>query len=464
MSNGDKVSVILLAAGKGSRMKSALPKILHPVGGLALINHLLVTTRQLNPRNIAVVVGGEDVEKVKQEIIQHNPDLVSRLHFVLQEERNGTGGATRVAAQALGAQLAENVVIICGDIPLISFDSLKDMLYRLNTREPEHENALALLSFNAPSDNTSYGRLVLNEKEDSVSRIVEFKDANEAERKITLCNSGVIAVKSQYLLPLLSRLDNKNAAKEYYLTDIVKLAVAQGLYCRHLLVPELEVRGANTKVELADIEQVFQDRQRRRFMDAGVTLLDPGSTFFSYDTEIEGEVTIYPQVFLSSGVKIKAGATIFPYCFLQEVTIGNNVQVGPFARTRGGVILEENSKMGSFVEMKHTYVGRGSKVPHLSYVGDAELGENTNIGGGTITCNYDGYHKSSTFIGDGVLVGSNNSLVAPINIGNNVVTGAGSVLTDNVPADSMALGRAKQVNMQGRAVKYHQLKRARNKK
>lgn len=452
------VSIIVLAAGRGSRMLSTQPKVLHEVGGLALINHVLRTATAIKPKNIAVVLGGEGAEAVRQSVIEHNQQALERIHFVFQQEANGTGGATKIAVEALGSELANNVLVIFGDTPFVTTETMIELLYKLNTIEPDKENALVVVGFEVQDITKPYGRLVLDDKETSILEIVEFKDANETERRIELCNAGIMAINRKFLPGFLANLKNTNAAREYYLTDIVAEAVAQGLRCQYLLVEEQEIVGINTRLELAQAEKIFQERQRRLFMDRGVTMIDPRTVYFSYDTEIAREVVIYPNVFFRSGVKIASGVTIFPYCFLEHITIQANAQVGPFVRTRGEVQLQENSKIGSFVDLKDAQIGTGSKVPHLSYIGNTVMGANSNIGAGTITCNYDGYNKYATKIGDNVLIGSNNSLVAPLEIGDNAITGAGGTFTRDIPADALAISRKRAKILEHKSISYHAVK------
>lgn len=457
MSN--RLTVIILAAGKGSRMKSGLHKTLHPIAGKPMLYHLLESVTELQPDRICVVVGSE-----KQQVI----DAVSGFeggaqkaayHFVEQTEQLGTGHAVKVAVDALaeqsgGTSETGDVLVLYGDVPFVPADVMRDMIH---TRQ-NASAAASVLGF-TPADAGKYGRLVLDEYSDLL-RIVEFKDASDSERQLTLCNSGMMALDAESLPQMLGQVRNDNAAGEYYLTDLVAIAREAGKQVTTAHASEEQVMGVNSRADLASAEAAFQARKRREMMDAGVTLVDPDSVFFAADTVIAADVTIEPHVFMGAGVTIGAGSVIRAFSHLEGAIIGEKAQIGPYARLRPGTELAAQTKVGNFVETKKAKVGVGSKINHLSYVGDAVLGADVNVGAGTITCNYDGFNKAQTTMGDGSFIGSNSALVAPVNIGAGAIVAAGSTITKDVEPDSLAITRAGQKTYSGWAVKFRKRAKA----
>ncbi len=434
MSQSD-LAVIILAAGKGTRMKSALHKVLHPLGGRPMLHHLMNTLDMLQPVRKVIVVGAG-----KAQVEQSVGD---RAEIVVQEPQLGTGHAVQVTRDQL-ADFSGDILILYGDVPLLSSDTLKKLL---DKRHSEKNPAVVVLGFE-PEDTRAYGRLVLDDQGGLIS-IVEHKDATEDERAIGLCNSGIMAIDGARMFELLDRLDDNNAAKEFYLTDIVAIARSMGCECAVAVASESEVIGINSRSELAEAEAIFQTAKRQEFMDGGVTLLDPSSVYFSYDTEIASDVTIEPNVFFGPGVVVEENVTIRAFCHFEGATIRKNATVGPYARLRPKADVGAGAKIGNFVEVKKSVIKDGAKISHLSYIGDAIIGAGANIGAGTITCNYDGFNKSLTEIGAGAFIGSNTALVAPVSIGEGAIVGAGSVVTRPVSADALVVGRAKQKEIDG---------------
>jgi len=427
------ISVIILAAGKGTRMKSDLPKVMHKIVGQEMINMVIDEVENINPLNTTIVVSEELKEGWS---FNSNPLLV------VQKERKGTGHAVITALEQI-RNLGDKVIILYGDTPLISQDTLNKMSQELN------EFDLCILGFEETKEN-KYGRLVVDKK-NNLQRIVEFKDASDEERKITLCNSGVIAVRGNKINELLKQITNDNAAKEYYLTDIVGLCESK----TYLQTSYTEVLGVNSKIELANLEKIKQSQLRKYHMENGVTLIDPSSVYFAFDTKIAKNSIIYPNVFFGPKVNVGENVEIKSFSHIENAVIKNNCSIGPFARIRPESVLEEDVKIGNFVEVKKSNLKSGAKVSHLSYIGDSEIGKNSNIGAGTITCNYDGYNKFKTKIGEDVFVGSNTALVAPVEIRDKAVIGAGSVITKNVNENDLAVARSKQINLNEGAKKFH---------
>ncbi len=425
----DELAVIILAAGKGTRMKSDLPKVLHKVCGKSMLGHVISVATSLDPKKLTVVLAPNS-EQVEKEVRLHFPAT----EISIQQQQLGTGDAVKAAKDALKG-FTGNVIILSGDTPLISAETAK-----LLTQAIKSENEIHLLGF-TPHDAARYGRLVTQGNE--VTEIVEFKDADEKQRTIKLCNSGIYALNAKLLFNLLDELDNHNAQKEYYLTDIVRLAKNKGIKTFFHNVPEQEVLGVNDKAELADIERILQERLRKNALINGVTMAAPETVFLNHDTKFGRNVTLLPYVIIH-----------------EDVEIGDNVTIGPFANIRPHTKIGNNAKIGNFVEIKKSVIGEGSKVNHLSYVGDSTLGRNVNVGAGTITCNYDGISKSETIIGDGAFIGSNSALVAPVSIGSEAMVAAGSTITGDVPDGALGVSRTQQKNLAGWAVKF----RKRNKK
>ncbi|MEH6720075.1 MAG: bifunctional UDP-N-acetylglucosamine diphosphorylase/glucosamine-1-phosphate N-acetyltransferase GlmU [Aurantimonas endophytica] len=427
---------IILAAGEGTRMKSSMSKVLHPVGGLAMIRHVARAAAAAGSSDLAVVVGrdGEAVEAAVR------VDVGTVATFP-QQERLGTAHAV-LAARAAIAEGVDDVLVLFADTPLIRPETLA------RTRAVLADGAAVCVVGFRPADPTGYGRLV--EQDGELVAIREEKDASAEERAIGFCNAGVMAFAGAEALAMLDAIGNANAKGEYYLTDLVEIARRAGRSVRAIEANADEVTGVNNRAELASVEALWQDRRRRAAMLDGVTLQDPATVYFSHDTEIDADVTIEPSVYFGPGVRVASGATIHAFSHIEQTSIGPNVSVGPFARLRPGTRLAAGSKVGNFCEVKNAEIGEGAKVNHLSYVGDATVGAAANLGAGTITCNYDGALKHLTEIGAGAFIGSNSALVAPVRIGDGAYVGTGSVITDDVPDDALAIARQRQVNKPGR--------------
>ena len=433
------VAAVILAAGKGTRMKSDLHKVLHPLAGRPMLLHLMASVAELNPEQTVIVVGAQR-EQVEAAVAGTGAAVV------VQEPQLGTGHAVQ-QAQATLAGFDGAVLVLYGDVPLVESATLARMLAAL-----DNQTAVVVLGFR-PADPGHYGR-VIADADGRIILMVEYKDADEAERAVTLCNSGMMAVRARDLWPLLARVDNANAAGEYYLVDVATMAAADGLGARVIETDAAEVAGVNSRAELAAVESAWQARRRAAMMAAGVTLLDPATTYFAYDTAIARDVTIEPGVFFGPGVRIGEGSTIRAFSHIEGATVGAGVEVGPFARLRPGADLGNGSKVGNFVEIKKSRLGAGAKANHLSYLGDADIGAGANIGAGTITCNYDGFFKYRTSIGAGAFIGSNSALVAPVTIGAGAIVAAGSVVTADVGPDALVLVRPPQVEKPGWAARF----------
>jgi bifunctional UDP-N-acetylglucosamine pyrophosphorylase/glucosamine-1-phosphate N-acetyltransferase len=429
---------IILAAGEGTRMKSALPKVLHPVGGLPVVSHVLRTVKTAGSK-VAVVVGPNH-DAVEQAVARFETGA----HIARQIERLGTAHAVQQARAAYEAA-AGHVLVLYADTPLVTGATVSRIVEQLDAGAD-----MVVVGFR-PDDPTGYGRLMTDGGR--VRAIREHKDATDDERSIDLCNSGIIGFRGDALRAVIDRIGNNNAKGEYYLTDAVELAAGDGRRIEFIEADAKELVGVDDRTKLAQAEATFQDFKRAEVMKAGVTLRDPNSVWFSWDTEIGRDVTIFPNVVFGPGVKIADNVEIRAFCDIEDVVIGEGASIGPFARIRGGAELGPNVHLGNFVEVKKSKIGAGTKAGHLSYLGDAEIGEKTNIGAGTITCNYDGVNKDKTVIGDNVFIGSNAALVAPVTIGDGAYTASGSVITEDVPADAVAFGRARQENKEGYAPK-----------
>lgn len=432
------VSLIVLAAGMGTRMNSDLPKVLHKVAAAPLLHHALAAGRALEPSRIVVVTGHG-----AEEVARAARDFDEAAECVVQEPQLGTAHAVARAAPLLAGATGEAIVLY-GDTPFIRPETLEAML------AARAEHAVVILGFRA-RDPGRYGRLIVNGN--SLERIVEYKEASEAERSVTLCNSGVVCGDVKTLMSLVAEVGNDNSAGEYYLTDIVELARKRGLSAGVVICDEAETLGVNTRLQLAEAEAAFQARARAEALDNGVTLTAPETVFFALDTHVGRDAIIGPHVLFGPGVTIESGAEIKGFCHLEGCHVSRGADVGPFARLRPGAELAEDVHVGNFVEIKNAILDEGVKVGHLSYIGDADVGEFTNIGAGTITCNYDGVMKHRTRIGKRAFIGSDTMLVAPVTVGDGALTGSGSVITEDVPAEAVALGRAKQVNKAGLATK-----------
>ncbi|MCQ4317705.1 UDP-N-acetylglucosamine diphosphorylase/glucosamine-1-phosphate N-acetyltransferase [Stutzerimonas zhaodongensis] len=443
------LDIVILAAGQGTRMRSALPKVLHPVAGKSMLGHVIDTARELKPQAIHVVIG-HGAERVRERLSADD------LNFVVQAEQLGTGHAV---AQALPSITAERVLILYGDVPLIELATLERLLQRVSVDQ------LALLTVKL-TDPTGYGRIVRDEQ-GVVQAIIEHKDATPEQRLIAEGNTGILAVPGARLGDWLGRLSNSNAQGEYYLTDVIAMAVSDGLVvATELPLHAMEVQGANDRIQLSELERHYQQRAAHRLMAQGVTLRDPARFDLRGEVTVGRDVLIDVNVILEGKVVIEDGVEIGPNCVIINSTLrrgavvkanshldgaelGEGADCGPFARLRPGALLGEKAHVGNFVEVKNTRMGEGAKAGHLAYLGDAEIGARTNIGAGTITCNYDGANKSRTVMGEDVFIGSNSSLVAPVSLGDGATTGAGSVITADVPAGTLALGRARQALIQG---------------
>ncbi len=433
-----QVSLIILAAGQGTRMNSDLPKVLHRLGAAPLLHHAMAAGRALDPDR-CVVVTGHGGDAVAKAALAYD----DRALTVRQEEQLGTAHAVLQAESAM-AGAGGDAIVLYGDTPFIRAETLEAMI------EARARHAVVVLGFNA-ADPGRYGRLIASGE--TLDRIVEFKDATPEERSITLCNSGVICADTATLFRLCHKVTNDNAAGEYYLTDIVALARAEGLSAGLVLCDEAETLGINTRAELAAAETLFQARARAEALENGVTLTAPDTVFFALDTTIGRDAVIGPNVVFGPGVTIESEAEVKAFCHLEGCHISRGSDVGPFARLRPGAELAEHVHVGNFVEIKNAILDEGVKVGHLTYIGDADVGEGTNIGAGTVTCNYDGVMKHRTRIGKNVFIGSDTMLVAPVTVGDGALTASGSVITEDVPAEAIALGRARQVNKPGLATR-----------
>ncbi|MGA3679792.1 bifunctional UDP-N-acetylglucosamine diphosphorylase/glucosamine-1-phosphate N-acetyltransferase GlmU [Pseudomonas graminis] len=443
------LDIVILAAGQGTRMRSALPKVLHPVAGKSMLGHVIHSARQLSPQGIHVVIG-HGAERVREQLASDD------LNFVLQDKQLGTGHAV---AQALPALTAETVLILYGDVPLIQVETLHRLLALVNDQQ------LGLLTVTL-EDPTGYGRIV-RDVQHRVSAIVEHKDATEEQKAIKECNTGILAVPGNCLADWLGRLSNKNAQGEYYLTDVIAMAVNDGLVVATAQPDDaMEVQGANDRKQLAELERHYQQREARRLMALGVTLRDPARFDVRGDVTVGRDVMIDVNVILEGRVVIEDDVSIGPNCVIKDSTlrkgaiikanshlegaiVGECADAGPFARLRPGSVLDARAHVGNFVELKNAHLGEGAKAGHLTYLGDAVIGARTNIGAGTITCNYDGANKHKTVMGEDVFIGSNNSLVAPVHIASGASTAAGSTINQDVPAEQLAVARARQRNIEG---------------
>jgi bifunctional UDP-N-acetylglucosamine pyrophosphorylase/glucosamine-1-phosphate N-acetyltransferase len=435
---------IVLAAGEGTRMRSSVPKVLYPVAGQSLLAHVLSASPKGKGASLAVVVG-PDHQTVVDEARRCRPDVET---FV-QRDRKGTAHAVLAARDAL-ARSADDLIIAFGDTPLLSaaaFERLRSAL--------KQGAALAVLGFEA-TDPTGYGRLLV--EDGRLVAIREQADASPAEREVTLCNAGIMAFDGAKALSIIEKIGNANNKGEYYLTDAVSIVRELGLEAVVIKTSEDEVRGINTKAQLAEAEQVMQAKLRKAALDAGVTLIAPDTIYLAADTTFGKDVTIEPFVVIGPGVTIADGAVIHSFSHIVQAAIGKKASVGPYARLRPGTSLGEGARIGNFVETKAATLEAGVKVNHLSYIGDAHVGANANIGAGTITCNYDGFGKHKTEIGAGAFVGTNSSLVAPVKVGKGAYIGSGSVITRDVPDDAMAVERSQQTNREGGATRYRELK------
>jgi len=435
------IAAIILAAGKGTRMKSDLHKVLHPIAGRSMLLHLADAVAELGAER-TVVVTGAGREQVEAAVAPLG------IATALQADQLGTAHAVLQAESAL-AGFEGDVLILYGDVPLVRSATMRRMLDML--REEPVPSAV-VLGFR-PETPGAYGRIIAS-PDGRIEKMVEAKDASPQELAETLCNSGLMAMRSADLFPLLSKVGNDNSAGEYYLPDVIMLAQAAG---RFALVTETdadEVAGINSRAELATVEASWQARRRADVMAGGATLIAPETVWFAHDTAIGRDVLIEPNVFFGPGVSVSDGATIRGFCHIEGAVVGSKSEVGPYARLRPGAVMGAKSKVGNFVEMKKAVLGDGAKANHLTYLGDAEIGAGANIGAGTITCNYDGFFKAKTVIGAGAFIGSNSALVAPVSIGAGAIVAAGSVVTDDVEADALCLVRPERTSKPGWAKRF----------
>jgi bifunctional UDP-N-acetylglucosamine pyrophosphorylase/glucosamine-1-phosphate N-acetyltransferase len=440
-------AALILAAGKGTRMKSDLHKVLHPIAGRPMLGHLLAAVDMLGAAQ-RVVVTGAGREQVEAFVAPLGVGIVT------QEPQLGTAHAVQRAEQAL-AGFDGDVLILYGDVPLVRPETMARMLDRLNAADAP---AAVVLGFR-PADPLAYGRIIA--RDGTIDRMVEYKDASEAERAVTLCNSGLMAVRAANLWPLLARVGNDNAAQEYYLPDVVMIAAADGRKSAVIEAEAWEVAGVNSRAELATVEAEWQARRRAAAMADGATLIAPETVWFSHDTRIGRDVMIEPNVFFGPKSTIGDRVVIHGFSHIEGATVHDGAELGPYARLRPGADIGEDAKIGNFVEVKNSKLAKGAKANHLSYIGDADVGTKANIGAGTITCNYDGFLKYRTVIGDGAFIGSNSALVAPVTIGAGAIVGAGSVMTRDVTADALAVARGEQREIVGWAKKFREKMKAR---
>jgi bifunctional UDP-N-acetylglucosamine pyrophosphorylase / glucosamine-1-phosphate N-acetyltransferase len=440
-------SVVILAAGKGTRMRSKLHKVLHKVAGHPMLLHLLDTVDDLGASRRVVVVG-DGREQVEAALKGRD------VAVAVQEPQRGTAHAVQQAREAL-ANFDGNILILYGDTPFVEAATLEAMLERINGPDGP---AVAVLA-SSPADPAHYGRIIRIEG-DVIHKMVEYKDATDEERAVRLCNSGMMAVRSADLWRWLDAVGNNNASGEYYLPDIVMIAAREGRTSRVLETEAWQTHGINSRAELAVAEREWQRRRRVSAMLGGASLTDPDSVWFAFDTTIAQDVTVEPHVVFGPGVTIAEGARIRGFSHIEGAKIGPRAEVGPFARLRPGTELGDGAKIGNFVEVKKAAFGPGAKANHLSYIGDATVGAKANIGAGTITCNYDGFGKYPTAIGEGAFIGSNSALVAPVIIGDGAIVGAGSVITKNVEGDALGVARADQRGIAGWAKRFRTRKAA----
>lgn len=433
--------IVVLAAGKGTRMKSALPKVLHPIAGMPMLGHVLALAGSVGAEGVAVVIG-PDMDNVRAEALKRHPGA----QIYTQHNQIGTADAVLAARDAIAAHVGD-VIVLYADTPLIEVATLERLRGALSAGA-----GVAVLGFQA-ADPAGYGRLI-TAADGSLATIREDKDASPDERAVRLCNSGVLAFRLPDLASLLGRIGNTNAKGEYYLTDAVEIARADGHRAMVVLCPEDEVLGVNARDQLATAEGIFQSRRRRAAMRDGATLIAPESVWFSSDTRVGRDVVIEPNVFFGPGVVVEDDVRINANCHIEGATVRRGARVGPFARLRPGADLGPDVHIGNFVEVKNVTMGAGAKANHLAYLGDGDVGAKANIGAGTIFCNYDGFGKHRTEIGVGAFIGSNSSLVAPIKIGAGAYVGSGSVISKNVAADALALERSPQEEREGWAAKF----------
>ena len=431
----DNIAAVILAAGRGTRMRSDKPKVLHPMAGRPLIGHVLDLVAGLMPERTVVVVG-RSMDAIGPVVAPHPT--------VIQENPRGTADAVKAARDALADFVDGTVLIIFGDTPLVQTETLRQMI------EARQSGAAVVILGFSPDDPTGYGRLT-HDADGSLAAIVEDIDLDKSQRAIALCNSGVMAVDAAHLTTLVDAISDENAKGEFYLTDIVGIARAQGLACAVVEAPAAELVGVDSRADLASVEAYWQQLRRARAMEEGTTLVAPETVWFSHDTELGRDVVIGPNVQFGPGVTLGDRVEVRAFCHLEGAVIEDVAVIGPFARLRPGAKIGAGSRIGNFVEVKNAVLGEGVRAGHLAYLGDAQIGAGVNIGAGTITCNYDGIDKHRTIIGAGAFIGTNASLVAPVTIGNGAFVAAGSVITDDVSDDALAIARGRQAEIPGRA-------------
>lgn len=444
--DAQSLAAVILAAGQGTRMKSATPKVLHPIGGRAMLAHVMETAARLSPQRLCLVIG-EQAQAVEEAARAIAPEI----KIAVQSPPRGTGDAVAKALPALEG-FDGTVLVLYADTPLIEVETLRALAAAATGR------AGAVLGFRA-FEPGAYGRLVVDGS-GALEAIVEAREASPEELEIDLCNSGVMAIGANFLREALPQLSCDNAKNEYYLTDIVAMARASGKSFAFVEGDEDEMLGVNSRIELAIAEETFQDRRRVDAMADGATMVDPSSVYFSFDTKIGRDVVIEPNVYFGLGVSVSDGAEIKGFSHIEGATIASGAIVGPFARLRPGANLAEGARVGNFVEVKNSEIGAGAKVNHLTYIGDASVGARANIGAGTITCNYDGFNKYRTEIGEDAFVGSNSALVAPLSIGRGAYIGSGSVITRNVDEEALAVARGRQADIKGWAARFRSANKA----
>jgi bifunctional UDP-N-acetylglucosamine pyrophosphorylase/glucosamine-1-phosphate N-acetyltransferase len=428
-----ELAAVILAAGKGTRMNSSIPKVLHQIAGMPMLGHVLQLTKSLKIQNTSVIVGhGSDAVS---NFIRRNKINATCIN---QKEQLGTGNALKCAQETLNT-FDGNLIVLYGDVPFIKSSTIVSMLDQL-----EKGADLSILGFTTP-DPANYGRLIIGAGNE-INEIVEAKDCSSSQKEIKMCNAGIYCGSSKLIFSLLSKLTNQNASNEFYLTDIVKVAKKDGLKSCLLESSYFETQGINSRLDLANAELYCQEQLRKRALDNGVTLIDPKTIYLSHDTVIEQDTIIQPNVIFGPSVQIGPNVEILSFSHLEGCTIATGSKIGPFARVRPGTRIEENVKIGNFVEIKKSVLKKGSKANHLSYIGDAQVGSESNIGAGTVFCNYDGVSKHFTEIGENAFIGSNSSLVAPLKIGSNTIIGSGSVITKDVPSNALAISRTAQKN------------------
>ena len=436
-------AAIILAAGQGTRMKSAKAKVMHTIAGLPILGHVIAAARGAGAERIVVVLapGAVDVEAFA---------LKQGAETVVQDKQLGTGHAAACAREAL-KDFAGTLVVTYGDMPIVTAATFEASF------AAQEKAGMAIVAFHSRS--TAYGR-VITKSDGLLERIVEYRDANAAERQVELCNAGILAANAKSFFRWAGELKNNNVQKEYYLTDIPTIAKADGIGCSVVTVDETETMGVNSRAELAVAEAAMQQRLRSRALDSGVGMTAPGTVFLSFDTVLEPDAQIGPYVVFGPGVTVKSGAEIRAFSHLEGAVVARGALVGPYARLRSGADIGEDAHIGNFVEVKNTKIETGAKANHLTYLGDARVGAGANIGAGTITCNYDGFDKYHTDIGAGAFIGSNSALVAPVKVADGVYVGAGSVITKETSKDALAVTRAEQKEIPGWAEKFRTRKRA----